>query len=225
MQITQAYCNKCGHFTSHDIIGAEKQEEDCGGRGLLWYDLYEMLKCRGCGNATMRHTSSNVGAQHPTIVYYPPEIARRAPLWVDKLIYRVSVGKDDPVPDHICALMSEVYTAVQNDSRRLAAMGIRAALESVMIEKVGDQRSFNANMDALQKAGYLSVRQALSLNSIFEAGHAAIHRAWEPTNDDIVTLLDIAENIVEVVYLHEHRVRDLDKNVPKRQRPSSREMG
>jgi hypothetical protein len=121
--------------------------------------------------------------------------------------------------------MSEVYTAVQNDSRRLAAMGIRAALESVMIEKVGDQRSFNANVDALQKAGYLSLRQALSLNSILEAGHAAIHRGWEPTNHDIVTLLDIAENIIEVVYLHEHRVRDLDKNVPKRPRPSSGEVG
>jgi hypothetical protein len=87
--ITQAHCNRCGLSTKHDIIGVEKQEEDGGGNDLLWCDLYEMLKCRGCDNVTMRHTSSHVGAQHPTIVYYPPEIARRAPPWVDNLIYNL----------------------------------------------------------------------------------------------------------------------------------------
>jgi hypothetical protein len=116
-------------------------------------------------------------------------------------------------------------TAVQNDSRRLAAMGIRAALESVMIEKVGDRGNFKANMIAFQEAGYLSLRQAISLESILEAGHATIHRGWEPTNDDITTLLDITESIIESVYLHENRVRALDKNVPKRPRPSSGEIG
>jgi hypothetical protein len=57
-------------------------------------------------------------------------------------------------------------------------MGIRSALENVMIDRVGDQRYFKINMDAFQKAGYLSVRQRGSLESILEAGHAATHRGW-----------------------------------------------
>jgi len=58
-------------------------------------------------------------------------------------------------------------------------MGIRATLETVMIDKVGDHHRFSANVDEFQKAGYLSVRQA------------------GPTDSDIATLLDITESIIE----------------------------
>jgi Domain of unknown function (DUF4145) len=213
-KIAEAHCNKCGGSRNHDVVAAEKQEDTDEEDGSYWCDLYEMLKCRGCESVTMRCTSQRGRDRPPIIVYYPPAIARRAPSWVNYDLF--DLFSDVLVPAPICALMREVYTAVQNDSRRLAAMGIRAALESVMIEKVGDQGKFKANVDALQQAGYLSVRQALSLDSILEAGHAAIHRGWEPTNADIVTLLDITESIMEVVYLHEHRARDLDNNIPKR---------
>jgi hypothetical protein len=97
-------------------------------------------------------------------------------------------------------------------------MGIRAILESVMIDKVGDHNGFTANVDAFQGMGYLSVRQRGILDSILEAGHAAIHRKWHPTPDDINALLDITESVVELGYLHENRAGELEKRVPKRER-------
>jgi alpha-D-ribose 1-methylphosphonate 5-triphosphate diphosphatase PhnM len=121
-----------------------------------------------------------------------------------------------PVPTPICDLMFEVYTAVQANSRRLAAMGIRATLDAVMVDKVGDQVTFKDTADAFEKAGYLSVRQRGHLDAILEAGHAAIHRGWEPTDDDIITLLDIAESIIETAYLHEQAAKTLDGKVPPR---------
>jgi len=117
-------------------------------------------------------------------------------------------------------MMKEVYTALENGSLRLAAMGIRATIENLMIEKIGDQQSFQANVDALQKASYLSLRQAVALDSVLEAGHAAIHRQWEPKHRDIHTVLKLANKLIETVYLDEKQVRDLDKNVPKRPRPA-----
>lgn len=116
-------------------------------------------------------------------------------------------------------LITEVYAAVQNDLRCLAAMGIRATLETIMRGKVGSQRTFRALVDEFQKAGYLSVRQAGSLDSILEAGHAATHRDWEPTDQDIATLLDITEAVIATVYLHESRATALEANLPKRTRP------
>lgn len=220
-KITQAHCNKCGHSTNHDIIAAEKQEDsEDKEKSINWCDLYEMLKCRGCDSVTMRHT---FGYEETDIVYYPPAIPRRTPDWANDILSTLFPALRS-IPASVCALMREIYSAVQNDSRRLAAMGIRAALEQVMIDKVGDQGRFKDNVDALQEKGYLSTRQAFDLNSILDAGHATIHRGWEPTNDDIATLLDITESIIESVYLHENRVRALDKNVPKR-RPSSDEVG
>jgi len=89
-EITQAQCNKCGRSTNHDIIASEKLV-DRDSRIDSW-DLYEMLKCRGCNNVTTRHTSfySEEGVSEDvdvTIVYYPPAIARRAPEWTN-LVYR-----------------------------------------------------------------------------------------------------------------------------------------
>jgi hypothetical protein len=200
-------------------MAAERKEDvDQDDYGECYFlDLYEMLKCRGCEGVTLRHTrqwGSRDAA--PITFYYPPAVSRRAPLWIDHGLYLLLYDKGVPTP--ICSLMKEIYTAVQNGSTKLVAMGIRAVLESVMIERVGDQGTFKSNMDAFQKAGYLSLRQAGTLDSLLEAGHAAIHRGWEPKNDDIVTLLDITENLIETVYLHEHRARDLDKKLPKRGR-------
>jgi hypothetical protein len=71
-------------------------------------------------------------------------------------------------------------------------------------------------LDQFEKVGYLSERQRTVLDTILEAGHASIHRGWEPTEDDIRTLLDITESVIENVYFHEARAAHLEKAVPKR---------
>jgi Domain of unknown function (DUF4145) len=111
--------------------------------------------------------------------------------------------------------MLEVYLAANNRFLRLAAMGIRAMVETVMKEKVGDY-PFTVLVDKFQEAGYLSTRQAGSLSAIIEAGHAATHRGWEPTESEITTCLEITEALIEDVYFHENDARTLDKRVPKR---------
>ncbi len=107
--------------------------------------------------------------------------------------------------------MREVYEAVNNNSRRLVAMGVRTVLDIVFVDKVKDIGGFKAKLLELQKAGYLSLRQAGSLDTVLEVGHAAIHRAWEPTENDISTALDITENLIEDLYLHEPAAAHLDR--------------
>ena len=77
-----------------------------------------------------------------------------------------------------------------------------------MVDKIDDQHNFKQNMDAFQNAGYLSERQRGHLDAVLNAGHAAIHRGWEPT------LLDITEGIIEVAYLHDKAADTLDREVP-----------
>lgn len=168
-----------------------------------------MLKCCGCGSVRMRVDTMSTQDEINHEIYYPPTIARHLPSWIAR-----SPGSPE-IPLPIRLLIEEVYRAAQNDLRRLAAMGIRAVLENVMKEKVGD-RTFKELIDEFQKAGYVSTRQAGTLDSILEAGHAAIHRDWEPTEEDINALLDITESIVETAYIHESHAQNLDKKVPKR---------
>jgi hypothetical protein len=122
------------------------------------------------------------------------------------------------VPVSIYILMDQIYSAALKEGAYwLAAMGIRGVLDLTMIEKIGeigDRRSFKEKVDAFQEAGYLSIRQALNLNILIEAGHAAVHRQWAPSPCEIATLLDITNSIIETTYLHEMRARDLESNVP-----------
>lgn len=221
-RITQAHCNGCGRATNHDTIAVERQ--DWGEGELPGYDLYEMLRCRGCGTITTRHTIQfgDGGVGGIAIRYYPPAVGRRMPTWVTPvhtqhvLVPSAESSPTPTVPAPICGLMREVYEAIENNSRRLPAMGVRAALESVMIDKVGDNGTFTANLDAFQNAGYLSLRQRGHLDVLLKAGNATIHRAWVPSDEDIVVLLDIAESVIEAAYLHDKPTDSLSRKIPLR---------
>jgi hypothetical protein len=213
--ITQAHCNDCGPSTNHDILATEKRISGQSQGGSHFYDLYEMLKCRGCDAVTLRHTSGASESDIVTIGYYPAAMARRRPRWVDSdMLMLLGLSETSDVPAAICEMLREIYAAVQNNSLRLAVMGIRAVLETVMVEKIGNIRSFTGKLDAFEKAGYLSVRQRGHLDTALAAGHATIHRGWKPTNRDVDLILDIAESIIEVAYLHDRRVDALDTVIP-----------
>jgi hypothetical protein len=207
-EMTKAHCNRCGGQTNQEILFSSRHDAFAEPLGYVVQELFETLRCHGCDKLTTRVTtffSDKEGDFYA--VQYPPVMARRTPDWIEI---------PDEIPPVVIDLMYEVYTAVQNRLARLAAMGIRAALEYLIIDKVEDQGMFTKNLDAFQAAGYISLRQRNSVEAILEAGHASIHRGWEPKENDITTLLDITESVIESVYLHEDQARNLEKRVPRR---------
>jgi len=220
-QVVKAHCNKCVGERNHEVLHGENIERS----DLIderyeveWCDGYDMLRCCGCETITLRHTywfSEDMNPDGGPIVYttyYPPAVSRREPEW---LLQLGDVFADDE-QSYIYDLLKEIYSALHNDSRRLAAMGIRALLESAMIYKVGDQGSFVGNLKMFESAGFVSGRQRELLETIFEAGHATIHRAFSPTKEDLVTLIDIAESVLEGVYAHSDQVKKLKGRIPPR---------
>ena len=146
--------------------------------------------------------------------HYPSAIFRPNPRWLTEL--RRALNKDDRFVD---ALLGEICVALQNDLSRLATMGVRALLEHIMILKTEDCGTFGKNMDEFERLGFVSKVQRQRLEAILEAGHAAMHRGYEPETADVVTLLDITEHIVETVFLHEKPVEKLKGQIPPRTKP------
>ena len=97
-------------------------------------------------------------------------------------------------------------------------MGVRALIEQVMIHKVGDNGSFVKNLDAFQQAGYVSLVQRDALNDILDAGHATIHRAYEPKTKDIQIALDITEVIMAAIFVHADAAKKVSERVPARRK-------
>jgi len=101
------------------------------------------------------------------------------------------------MPSEYSGLLDEVYVALHADSRRLAAMGARALIDEVIRKRVGDQGNFKDGLDELVNKGLLSTDNRELIHAAVDAGHASAHRGFQPSPDDISTVIDIVENLIQ----------------------------
>src|SRR5205085_10995135 len=222
----KAHCNICSGSRNHLILyrHEESWSEQIGDEppAFIWGEnCYELLKCAGCGHLTFRLTSlfsehtNNEGRPIPTVTYYPPATFRREPDWLEGMALsgKDISGEDELLvmwlPEFISRLLKEIYVAMHGDCLSLAAMGVRALLETLMIDQIGDQGSFKNNLGTFQRQGYISERQKVILEATLEVGHASIHRNYSPSREDLMLILDFTENLIESVYMSQIKAEHL----------------
>ncbi|MGJ8678401.1 MAG: DUF4145 domain-containing protein [Akkermansiaceae bacterium] len=222
----KVHCNRCSGEKNHKTLHTERDDwsEDIGipeapGPIMHGFDDYKLVRCCGCDSISLRHESwCNDWGCDSAITSYPPERSRKLPKWLEGTAGIRFVLSETFVPK----LLRQIYSAYHSKSYALAAMGIRALVEQVMVDKVTDKGSFVTNLKNFQEAGYLSKVQREFLEATLELGHAAIHRGYEPTEEDIRRSLDMTEPILETVYIHEGHASHLEKSVPKRKKAANK---
>lgn len=211
----KAHCNRCGGNRNHMLIkDVSKYHDEWIGEGvqISWGDKYYLLECCGCESIRLLHTSwfsEETDFEGRPIVhetYYPSSVFRPLPKWISWL----------DTEWHITKLVKETYQALQNGAPSLAAMGVRAIIEAIMIDKVGDKGSFKGNLKALQENGYISNFQLDTLEAALELGHASIHRGFIPEKHQVEFALDILENLLHGLYVLESRAKGTVDKIPKR---------
>lgn len=186
-------------------------------------DRYEILECAGCGHVVFRHVAThsqnydNEGNPIEIVTYSPPKQVRKKL----SLISTVAGGIQFVMKKMISELLDEIYIALHSECPRLAAMGVRALIEHVVIDKVGDNGSFQKNLIEFEKQGYLSSSERAILDIALEVGHASIHRSHKPDLDVLNTCLDIAESLVNRLYLWPQQAKSINKTIPERGRKRS----
>lgn len=217
----KAQCNKCLGETNHILLHREEQswgEVVDRDNYINGSDIFNMVKCCGCDSVKLMHISwfseitDEYGRPIDDTNYYPPAISKAEPKWLLEMGDLFGTNESQ----YISSLLREIYSALHNDSRRLAVMGIRALIEYVMINKVGDNKTFKNNLNKFQQEGYLSEKQRELIEPILEAGHAAIHRGYEPSSKDVLTVIEISEGLIETLFVHSKKANELEKRVPKR---------
>jgi hypothetical protein len=203
----RSHCNGCARETKHIVLASRRVEdgeelEDYG--PIEWWDLYELVECRGCENVSMRHTYYFGPTEELTTTTYPPKSLRRRPHWFHQL------------PKSLLTIMEQTYQALDNDGRALALMGARAAVDMVMTDKVGDAGSFANKLDALEQSGIIGSRNRAVLNAALDAGNAAAHRGYQPSTDDTNAVMDIVENLLQASYHLSSLAGRLKQSTPKR---------
>lgn len=212
-EVIKEHCNKCGPYVNHNVVNKieVRDGEVIDNRyELSWADIYTVLQCAGCDSVKILHEDWFSEHYEPdgnlTINkrYYPPAIFRKEPEWLNKL----------SADWHITRLLREVYSALQNNAPSLAAMGIRAVLEAIMIDKVNDQGTFINNLKAFQDKGFISQIQLDRINDALELGHASIHRGFIPQSDQVIFALELTEAIVHHLYVLEDEAKEAVKGIP-----------
>jgi hypothetical protein len=211
------HCNNCGRNTNHDCLFRKTTvwDDDLGdGASIQGGDDYRMIQCCGCDFVSLYMESwfseeTDYGGTPITkVTRFPPAMPRRRPTWMSEYL-RKSIG--------ISEFLEEIYGAFQNGAYRLCALGIRALLEKIMIQKIGEHDSIGNNMKKFLEAGFVAEKYRKQFEEqLIGAGHAAMHRDYSPKLEDVSILLDITETIIEQIYIHPDKAAEMAKGIPAR---------
>lgn len=202
-EVKNAPCILCARVNVHKVLARQDRGSEDGS------DVYYFLACAGCGAVSMANLWDLGAGQEAR--YYPSPISRKPPDWLGQLRFLFG-DSEKPLGE----LLHEIYEAVQGRQHRLALMGIRAFFEQLMVAKVGDQGTFNANLNKFLEEGFIAKIQRTALDHILESGHATIHRAYKPIEHDLNTALNIVEAITETIYFHEAEAKKVASRLPSR---------
>lgn len=212
-KIEWIHCNHCLHRTKHSILAEHENTvtgELCSEYGEPWWHItYTLFICCGCESVTLRRQMmfSEWESDEPEIEFYPPQVSRQLPKWHDEL------------PCEIHELLSEIYTALHSNSRRLALMGVRTVIDMFVLDKIGDVGTFRQKLQSLVDGGYLGSQQRDILNVALEAGNAAAHRGYKPSSEVLSHAIDVVESLLQS-YALEKVSNSVKAKIPSRPRSS-----
>jgi hypothetical protein len=202
--LIKVHCNQCRVTTNHRVLKEVSDRGSDDEQGFQWSTHYDMLQCCGCDDVVLRRYHWFSEDPEAETSFFPPRASRWVPSWRWSL------------PLLIGSLLAEVYTALQANSLSLAMMGARAIIETAIIAKVGDHGNFRAQLDAIEKDGYVSKSHRKYLEAALDAGNASAHRAHRPDAEQMNTVMDIVENLLQSLFVLEKRTRKLQAAIPPR---------
>jgi hypothetical protein len=169
---------------------------------ISWWDNYEVIQCRGCDSISFRHVSGNsedyeegTGKYREEEKIFPSREAGRSP-----------IEGCSSFPFTTRTIYSEVYAALNNNAPLLAAMGLRALIESVCKEQETTSKSLMGKINELADMGLLSKKQAEFLHAHRFMGNVAAHELKAPNQNELLAALDIAETLLKTIYILPHTV-------------------
>lgn len=196
-------CTKCSGKTSHtalatvDIIGREGDSN----YSFDWHTGHQLTQCLGCKSISYRIVSSNsedyYHDERGNIVHpeseklYPPRITGVKGLG-DEAIY---------LPQKVRQIYEETLSALSVNAPVLAAMGLRALVETVCKEKEAVGGDLFKKIDSLVEKRVLTPVGATILHKIRTIGNAAAHEVKPHSERQLSLALDIVEHLLKDVFI------------------------
>ena len=197
----KSYCRDCCKKTNQNVLSDHTESH----REEYQYDItYQILQCLGCDTKSFRKVFYDLEAAYPTFEdeWILPE---------DVTVYPKAVEGhkeiDDlwELPDIVSIIYSEVLMALREDSKVLAGLGLRAAVEAVCNDLEIPGKSLEVRINKLATSGYISKNDAERLHGIRFMGNDAAHDIIKPRDEALSVALQIVEHLIASVYILEKK--------------------
>jgi hypothetical protein len=138
--------------------------------------------------------------------YWPALVKRASPKWIHDI---------EEADRTLGNLLSEMYTALNNDLRVLAAIAARTAFDRSS-ERLGVDANlpFGKKLDQLVAMGKISQNERDTLEVLVDAGSAAAHRGWMPKPKEVSTMMDVVEAFLHRGFILGDGIQKLKAAVP-----------
>lgn len=184
---------------------------------------WRVLECAGCGNVYFQqrvrcsedldYEDDGFGGRDPfepwRYEHYPsPERGSTVP----ETIARVAEVDND-----LAVVLEETYEAARRGSRVLAAIGLRTAFDkATMLLGVGEHLPFAQKLAALQEDGRIGETEKMTLGVLADAGGAAAHRGWRPSDDELAIIRTCLELFLQRTLIADVAAKELHASIPLR---------
>jgi Domain of unknown function (DUF4145) len=217
--VCKAHCLNCGKDRNADLLF--DHQENWGVETVFGSVRYQTLKCAGCDAIIFRKISVNSedtdyfhdeagdaqSVPNETIDYFPPTNSWNTPEWIDTI-------DDNTLSD----LMHSLYIALNSKLYVLAAIGVRTAWDrATELVGIDVNKTFEVKLDELESKGDIGKKEHLLLKELIDAGSAAAHRGWKPTEKQLAVLVDLLESFLNRTFIIPNKYgKDLKGKVPKK---------
>lgn len=195
-------CRRCDKGTWHSTLALARDLDEDGDTRAL--SDYEIIQCDGCRTMSFRSVwELGLPGAAPGISeenLYPPRRDRKA---------RRALTGSRVLPERVRSIYSEAIRAMNNNLPVLAGIGVRALVESVCKHKRVPGANLQQRIDGLAAAGLLGSSEAKTLHRIRFLGNKAAHEMKQPTTAELSAGMDIAEHLLDTVYLLPKKARKL----------------
>ena len=197
MKTVKALCAQCRKLTNHIVLQTHDTSGSMEDGDIRWWDSHQIIQCAGCDDISFRRISTCTEDFDP----YSGDLTENETLYPERTRGRTPMEGYEDFPHKTRRVYVETLKALSSGMPLLAAIGLRAVIESICLEQKTKSKTLAKGIDELAANGLLSQKQAEFLHNHRFMGNVAAHEIEAPKPEHLIAALEIAETLLKTIYI------------------------
>lgn len=199
-QVVRASCASCQNPTNHKVVSSVDVKDDYGNGEIISWTTFQIIQCLGCESYSFRKNYKNTEVVEEAFDG-SIELAENIEVYPPRATGRPLLRNARDLPPRVGKIYQETHRALCSEMPILATIGIRALVEAVCKEQNAQGRRLEDQIGDLVTQGVLTRREAEVLRRLQVMGNKAAHEVKRHSIEKLGLALDIAEHLLQGVYL------------------------